>query len=95
MKKLSWSYEYQDTIDNQYTYEECTEFGFVDAKYVQSPCADFRGNPFIEALPLPRTKDDVVAAYTKPLLSYDRDEVMNMNVLQRKASAISIRKERF
>lgn len=95
MKKLSWSYEYQDTIDNQYTYEECTEFGFVDAKYVQSPCADFRGNPFIEALPLPRTKDDVVAAYTKPLLSYDRDEVMNMNVLQRKASAISIRKVRF
>ena len=53
MRELNWVYYYANVEkdQNQYTHEECTRVGPVDAKYVKSSNRDFNNNPFIEALP--------------------------------------------
>lgn len=43
----------------------------VDARYTESKLLAFRGNPFIEALPFPRSQEEVYTAYLKPI-PYDR-----------------------
>ena len=70
---MKFDYEYTEIegYDSQYKNEDF-EFGVpVEAIYVKSKVSTDRGNPFIEALPFPRTEGDVVCAYEKGLPDYD------------------------
>lgn len=62
------SYEYYPS-EKGHQYDDLN-FGIssiVDARYTESTISDFRGNPFIEALPWPRTQEEVYAAYSKSI----------------------------
>ena len=50
----------------------------VDARYTQSKLLASRGNPFIEALPFPRSQEEVYTAYLKPI-PYDRTATETMS----------------
>lgn len=46
----------------------------VEASYIRNRRPEFNGNPYIEALPLPRNKDEIIKAYNKPFSNYNYDE---------------------
>ena len=50
----------------------------VNARYTQTKLLVSRGNPFIEALPFPRSQEEVYAAYLKPI-PYDRTATETMS----------------
>lgn len=93
MRELNWVYYYSNVEkdQNQYTYEECTRVGPVDAKYVKSSNRDFNNNPFIEALPRPRDGNNLLNAYTVPIPSLDADNLSKMSVNEQKATIVSLK----
>lgn len=98
MKEYKWNYDYADNINdnkNQYSPEECMQCGPVDAKYIKNPNIEFNGNPFIEALPLPRDGQLITNAYFKPIPQVDRDKLKGMSALEKKAMIIGLKSLRF
>lgn len=93
MRELNWVYYYSNVEkdQNQYTHEECTRVGPVDAKYVKSSNRDFNNNPFIEALPRPRDGNVLLNAYTVPIPSLDADDLSKMSVNEQKATVVSLK----
>lgn len=93
MRELNWVYYYSNVEkdQNQYTHEECTRVGPVDAKYVKSSNKDFNNNPFIEALPRPRDENDLLNAYTVPIPSLDAEDLSKMSVNEQKATVVSLK----
>lgn len=93
MRELNWVYYYSniEKDQNQYTHEECTRVGPVDAKYVKSSNRDFNNNPFIEALPRPRDGNVLLNAYTVPIPSLDADDLSKMSVNEQKATVVSLK----
>ena len=57
------AYEYTDK-EKQYMDTDLTTTRWVDAQYVKSPIKAHQGNPFIEALPSPRTSRACILGYT-------------------------------
>lgn len=67
----------------------------VDAVYVKSIIPEDNGNPFIEALPRPRTSEEVKFAYKKPILSFDYEKEVKLNSEQRELMVYRLRDVRF
>lgn len=97
MRELNWGYYYANVEkdQNQYTHEECTRIGPVDAKYVKSSNRDFNNNPFIEALPRPRDGNYLLNAYTVPIPSLNADDLSKMSVNEQKATVVSLKNLRW
>jgi len=57
--------------------------GPVEARYIRPLDPDFAGNPLIEALPLPRTGNDTIDAYTQVLKGYDPDKAFRLDRLEK------------
>ena len=78
---MKFKYEYTEIngYESQYA-DETFESGVpVKAVYIKSKVSMDRGNPFIEALPLPRIEADVVCAYEKGLPDYDLDKARTLS----------------
>ena len=71
MEKISKAkYEYTDIPmgENQYANIDFENTLFVDAKYTHAMIPSDRGNRYIEALPPPRTEQEILQAYDYFLL---------------------------
>ena len=81
MEKISKAkYEYTDIPmgENQYANIDFKNTLFVDAKYTHAMIPSDRGNRYIEALPPPRTEQEILQAYSKPILTYDFERESNL-----------------
>lgn len=67
----------------------------VPAKYVKARLIEDEGNPFIEALPYPRSEKGVLSAYSKSLPSYNFDKVKSMSTLDKMLQINMLRSLRF
>ncbi len=77
MEKISKAhYDYVDVEDgcNQYSDVDFENTLIVDAKYVHAMIPSDRGNRYIEALPPPRTDQEIVRDYSQPILAYNEQE---------------------
>ncbi len=48
----------------------------VDAKYISAILEEDKGNPYIESLPFPRSKNEVDSNFYEGLLCYDYSKVL-------------------
>lgn len=96
MKKYKFEYEYCDLErgERQYDNIDLSDTMYVDASYIQSEIIEDRGNPFIEALPLPRTAEEVFFAYTKDIMGYDYEKELKYDVYRQRRSIALLRQLR-
>lgn len=80
---------------SQYDDVDLKSTNIVDAVYVHARLQVDRGNPYIEALPLPRSEDYVQDAYTRNLGAYRYDDVKAMSDLDRMLAVGTLRELRF
>ncbi len=79
-------YEYANIDDNTSQYEDydLTTQKVVDAIYRPAHIKMARGNPYIEALPLPIQDTSILTnAYTKRLPGYSREEISSMSTFDK------------
>ena len=90
-------YEYTQCIDGATQYDDCLseDSKILIAQYIPALVSMDKGNPYIEALPLPRTEEEVKTDYTRRLLSYDYNEVKNMTPLEKMVNVGTLRNIRF
>ena len=83
-------YEYTQCIDGATQYDDCLseDSKILVAQYIPALVSMDKGNPYIEALPLPRTEEEVKTDYTRRLLSYDYNEVKNMTQLEKDRKSV-------
>lgn len=67
----------------------------VDAKYIKSKISSDNGNPYIEALPLPRNKDEVFNSYTRILNNFNKEEQLKWTNLEKFTAITSLRQIRY
>lgn len=87
-------YEYEP---NKSQYDDC-EFNdgkIVHARYIKPMLDCDIGNPYIEALPHPRSEADVQKAYTKHLLTYNYDATRQMSKAEKMLQVSTLRQLRF
>lgn len=92
-----YKYEYYDCDKTESQYTDC-DFSvnkIVQARYVPALIEEDCGNPYIEALPYPRSEEDVRDAYTKSLLTYSYDKVAEMSKLEKMLQVSRLRQIRF
>lgn len=92
---MTYVYETLKKGERQYDDYDLRETNCVRARYIKSCCDIDNGNPYIEALPLPRDKNEVHWAYSKPLSSFDRQTIKTMTNLQKQISVASLRNLRY
>lgn len=96
MKKYKFEYKYRELElgERQYDNIDLSDTMYVDAAYIQSEIIEDRGNPFIEALPLPRTAEEVFYAYTKDIMEYDYAKELKHDVYRQRRSIALLRQLR-
>ena len=67
------SYEYVVLEQGKQQYE-ISDDNIVQARYIKSKISSDNGNPYIEALPVPRNADEVFNTYTRPFGYYNKSE---------------------
>lgn len=67
----------------------------VDARYVKSEVARYNGNPFIEALPRPRIKKDVINACMVGIPGFDHDKEIQKSDYAQMLDVQELRSVRF
>lgn len=85
---MQFKYEYTRPDNGERQYNESIPFNsyrHIDARYVKSAVSEYNGNPFIEALPHPRTKDEIEDAYSKSLISFNWEKAHKMNMFDKVA----------
>ena len=94
---MTTKYEYCDCSPNENQYEGCnlTDCKLIEARYIKSLVECDRGNPYIEALPYPRSDENVREAYTQNLLTYNYDKVAEMSKLEKMLNVSTLRQLRF
>lgn len=90
-------YEYCECEEDVSQYDEYdfSDGKLVDARYVKALVDSDSGNPYIEALPYPRSDQAVKVAYTKTLGGYSYDKVKSMTTLQKMLQVGTLRQLRF
>lgn len=68
---------------------------FEEAEYHEALLGSDKGNPYIEALPLPRSSEEIRRAYTKILPIYRYSDVKNMTKLEKMLAVSELRSLRF
>lgn len=94
---MKFEYEYANIngFESQYG-ERIFESGVpVEAIYVHSKVESDRGNPFIEALPLPRVGQEANCAYEKGIENYNMDDAMKLSIDDKMLRLDSLRNIRF
>ena len=91
------NYEYAKCEEgaSQYDDYDLTETNIVDAVYIPARMEVDRGNPYIEALPNPRSDSGIMGAYTRSLPGYRYDRVKNMSKLDKMLAVGTLRELRF
>lgn len=90
-------FDYISLADNERQYDDIdskTSLS-VDAAYVKSIIPEDNGNRFIEALPRPRSVEEVKLVYNKPLLTYDFETEHALHSEQRELMVYRLRDVRF
>lgn len=79
MKIRTEKYEYTkpDETGSQYGTDDFSDIAYVDARYIHSDT--YPGNPYVEALPLPKTSEQCMTAYNKTLINYDPVSISKMS----------------
>lgn len=77
---MRFSYETmpQSSEERPYSGIEFNKFTEVPAVYTKNRNKEYNGNPLVEALPRPRNETEIADAYSRTLLSYDYEEVKDM-----------------
>ena len=90
-------YEYVELNEGERQYDEydLEETSIVKAKYVKSKIQEDNGNPYIEALPRPRNKQEVLRTYNKGLSGYNREKELNLEQYEKLSSILRLRKLRY
>lgn len=88
---MKYQYEALEPGARQYDDYDLNESNRVTARYIKSCYPGDNGNPYIEALPLPREGKEVFSAYTRELSNYDPDAIPKMTCLQKQIAAMSLR----
>jgi len=80
-KKFKWNYSYKKLQPGERIYDDYdfTQTHIVEAQYSHSVLDIDKGNPFIEALPTPRTYDEVDMAYVRPLTGFSRKKIEKLS----------------
>lgn len=94
MNKI-YSYYNCPNGENQYDDYDFSESKIVEARYVPARVPMDVGNPYIEALPYPRSEEEIHDAYTKILPLYDYSKVKDMNKLDKMLQVSTLREVRF
>lgn len=89
---IQYSYEKLEDDERQYDYTDIDQTG-VDAKYTR--IATDEGNPFIEALPPPRSGDELKLSATKGIPGFSREEELKKSPHQQMLSISRLRDVRF
>ena len=97
MAVLNWDYEYADLEDGEGQYDNINlrNVNSVDAVYIPAEFPIDKGNPFIEALPMPREGSDVRRSYNRQIIGYDANKVAEMSDYQRIRAISQLRSLRF
>jgi len=97
MSVLNWDYEYADLEDGEGQYDNINlrNINSVDAVYIPAEFPIDKGNPFIEALPMPREGSDVRRSYNRQIIGYDADKVAEMSDYKRIRAISQLRALRF
>ena len=92
-----YKYKYYDCDETESQYADCdlSMNKVIYARYVPALVEEDYGNPYIEALPYPRSEDDIRDAYTKNLLTYNYDKVAEMSKLEKMLQVSTLRQIRF
>lgn len=80
--------------ESQYEDYDLNKNSIVKAVYVHALHPQDQGNIFIEALPVSRANDSIVAEYTKELAFYNESEIPNMTLSEKLLSMKRIRELR-
>jgi len=91
---MEWTYTYTES-GTQYESYDLTEPGIVPAEYVRSKTDLDNGNPYIEALPVPRDAEEIHRAYQKPLTGYRYEEQKALSRYDKLSAIAALRKIRF
>ena len=89
---IQYSYEKLEDDERQYDYTDIGQTG-VDAKYTR--IATDEGNPFIEALPSPRSGDELKLSAAKGIPGFSREEELKKSPHQQMLSISRLRDVRF
>ena len=90
---MDYSYITKDQV--QYEDYDLNNQNIVDAIYSHALVNEDKGNPYIEALPLPRSDEELQMAYTTTLPSFRYDKVKDMSNLEKLLAVGKLRKLRF
>ena len=90
---MDYSYITKDQV--QYEDYDLNNQNIVDAMYSHALVNEDKGSPYIEALPLPRSDEELQMAYTTTLPSFRYDKVKDMSNLKKLLAVGNLRKLRF
>ena len=92
---MKYSYFRYENGVSQYDDYNLKQQKIVSAKYVPAKVALDKGNPYIEALPYPRSENMIMRAYTKILPDYSYDKIKSLSKLDKMLQVGSLRSIRF
>ena len=68
---------------SQYDDYDLNEHRIVPARYVKAKLAIDAGNPYIEALPYPRTGRNIISSYSQTMADFDYDKIKSMSTIDK------------
>lgn len=80
---------------SQYDDYDLYKQNIVDAIYIHAKLDIDKGNPYIEALPMPRSDNEIMIAYNKSLPGYRFSDIKSMSRLDKMLSVGTLRDLRF
>lgn len=94
---MEFKYKYTEIKGTESQYSNVVfEIGVpVEAVYIKSKVDIDQGNPFIEALPMPRIENEVTLAYERGLPNYKLDEAIKFSKLDKMLQLETLKNLRF
>lgn len=80
---------------SQYDDYDLKEQRIVPARYIKAKLAIDAGNPYIEALPYPRTGRNIISSYSQTMADFDYDKIKSMSTIDKILQIRSLRSIRF
>lgn len=95
LRKRCYAYTELEPHARQYDDLNLEEEISVAARYIPAELPCDKGNPFIEALPRPRDKNEIIRAYMKPLQGYCAGKICTLPASDRIYHVAQLRELRF
>ena len=90
-----YNYVTCEEVVSQYDDYDLKEQRIVPARYVEAKLAIDTGNPYIEALPYPRTGRNIISSYSQTMADFDYDKIKSMSTIDKILQIRSLRSIRF